>query len=124
MRAALTLFAVAALVSGCCEDAEACPQNTVAVHVTADAAPVEGVTVEGGGATWDCLTLETETLCAPQSIADGAYELTVTAPGRPSRELELDVRTYAIPPFSCDCEIPTGSAAIEYAPASPADGGV
>lgn len=120
VRSIVVAAALAALVSGCCADAGECPQNTVAVHVTDGAEPVAGVSVEGGGATWSCAALETVTLCTPASIADGAYVVTVRADGRPDREVTLDVRTYALPPYSCDCEIPTGDVAIDYAPSDPA----
>ena len=112
------MVALAALVNGCCDDAEACPQNTVAVHVTEDGAPAAGVSVEGAGATWACAALDAETLCAPDSIADGRYVVIVAADGHAPRELELFVRTYSVPPYSCDCEIPTGTLSLDLAPAS------
>lgn len=124
MRLSIAGFFVA-LLGGCCADAEPCPDNTVVIHVDDDGAPVADVTVTGGGAQWSCAMLATETLCSPEAIANGVYLVTLEAPGYPTREVEVDVRTWGVPPFSCDCEVPTANVFVDWAPAAaPLDGGV
>jgi hypothetical protein len=112
----------ATLVSGCCRDAEDCPQNAVVVRVSRAGAPVDGVEVEGASTPWTCRTLDRETLCAPESIADGRYEVLVRV-GATEETLEIDARTYPAPPYSCACETPTAEATLELDGTSDADAG-
>ncbi len=112
MRSAIVL---ALLLGGCCNEGEPCAQNDVYVLVTQGDAPVAGVTIDGYDFT--CTEGETFTVCRPSiAIADGDYDLVVNAPGQPSREVALAVRTRAVPQYSCDCRIPTASVTIEYEP--------
>ena len=112
----------AALASGCCRDAEDCPQNAVVVRVSRAGAPVDGVEVEGASTPWTCRALDSETLCSPESIADGSYEVRVRA-GASEQTLEIAARTFPAPPYSCACETPTGEATLELDAPPAADAG-
>jgi hypothetical protein len=118
-----TWLALALLTGGCCRDGEPCPQNAVFVMVSAGGASVPGVMIEGYDFT--CTEEALQTVCRPTvSIADGTYELIVSAPGIASQQLTLEVRTNPIPEYSCDCEIPSASAMIEVEAASDPDAGI
>lgn len=123
MAAMLRRALLGLLLAGCCRDAGACPQNAVVVRVSADGAPVEGVAVEGAATSWRCSDLDLETICQPESIADGDYVVLVTTPGAAPIEVVIIARTFEAPPYSCDCEVPTGEASLEVAPAEVTDAG-
>lgn len=111
------------LLAGCCRDAGRCPQNAVVVRVSADGAPVAGVAIDGAATSWRCSDLDAETICQPETIADGDYVVLVTTPGAAPIEVDVTARTFEAPPYSCDCEIPTGEATLELAPPGDPDAG-
>lgn len=118
-RLVIALASLATLATGCCKDADACPATLVVVHVSVDGASVDGVTVEGGPSDWSCEDLDTETLCRPETLPDGVYALVVTVPGFDPQEVEVTARTYPVPEYSCDCEIPSGEATVELETGAP-----
>lgn len=114
-RVRWTLLATLGLMAaGCCGEVGACPQNDVKLVVSADGASV-GVTVEGYD-DFECTQGDGATVCQPGAIADGDYELIVHADGYAPQAITLRVRTNQAPPYSCQCEIPTGSETLELAP--------
>lgn len=112
------------LLAGCCRDAGRCPQNAVVVRVRADGAPVADVAVEGAATSWRCTDLDAETICQPDTIAEGDYVVLVTTPGDAPIEVAISARTFEVPPYSCDCETPTGEATLELTPREEPDAGV
>jgi hypothetical protein len=106
----LRTLLVIALVTGCCEQAEGCPEQSVVLLITPG---VEGVIVSGDLAL-ECSTGESETVCTPGgAVPVGDYALVVEIPGQPPMDVALPVRTNTAPPFSCECQVREGSATIE-----------
>jgi hypothetical protein len=111
VRTIIALLLGAAL-GGCCNDAGSCPPSDVAIFVSVGEQGVDGVEVEGGDAT--CVREEEATLCRLSGpFAEGDYDFVVRVPGYEPRPVELAVRTNRPPPFSCECTIPSGSAALQ-----------
>jgi hypothetical protein len=108
----LARLAVVALcfASGCCRETGRCPQNDVMVLVSADQASVPVTVI---GYELDCVEQDGVTVCRPDAIADGEYELVVMAEGYAPQQVALSVRTNVAPSFSCECEVPRGSVSVE-----------
>ncbi len=83
------------------------------VVVTADGQSVSA-TIEGYD--FECTAGDGMAVCTTASIADGDYDLVVHADGYDPQPITLSVRTNQAPPYSCECEIPTGSVTLELAP--------
>jgi hypothetical protein len=107
------------LASGCCgTQVGQCPQNDVAIVVPLEDTSVQ-VAIEGYPFT--CAPGDGAIVCRTASIVDGAYPLLVTVGDR-QFEVTLSVATNDPPPYSCQCEIPKGSATIQLGePEPPAD---
>ncbi len=117
-----SLIALALFAGGCCDQTAPCGQNAVEIVVSADAQSLD-VSVEG----WDDFTCEAGdgvTACRPDAIVDGDYDLVVLAAGYAPQPISLHVATNRAPPYSCECEIPRGSAVVDLAPSSPDAGAV
>ncbi len=115
LRLALALSSLLAL-SACCGDR--CAPHAVYIAVTADGAAVRDVEIVG--ADFLCDEQESATMCTPNGpIEDGDFDLVVTAPGFDPTPVSLRVRTNQPPAFSCDCRVPTGSAAVELGDGAP-----
>jgi hypothetical protein len=108
----LARFAVIALcfASGCCRETGRCPQNDVMLLVSADQASVPVTVI---GYDFECVEQDGLTVCRPDAIADGEYELVVMAEGYAAQDVALTVRTNVAPSFSCECEVPRGSVSVE-----------
>ena len=108
----LARFAVIALcfASGCCRETGRCPQNDVMLLVSAGQASVPVSVI---GYELECVEEGELTICRPDAIADGEYELIVMAEGYAPQQVALSVRTNVAPSFSCECEIPRGSVSVE-----------
>lgn len=111
----------ALLASGCCRDTGTCPQNDVLLVVSAEQANVPVTIV---GYDFECAEADGVTLCRPGAIADGEYRLVVQAEGYEAEEVALTVRTNVAPSFSCECEIPAGSASVQLGASPSPDAGV
>lgn len=96
--------------SACCRDVGACPQNDVLVVVSSEGASVPVTII---GYDFECGQGEGSTVCRADVIAEGDYDLVVQAEGHAPVELTLSVRTNVAPAFSCECEVPSGSAVID-----------
>ncbi len=110
-RSALLLRVLGALsASGCCgSQLGACPQNDARVVVFAQDPTVQ-VAVEGHPFT--CSPGDGAVVCFTESIVDGEYPLVVTVGEQAPVEAVLVVATNQAPPYSCECEIPTGSVVL------------
>lgn len=108
--ARLSLAALVCLASGCCRETGRCPQNDVMLVVSADQASVPVSVI---GYDFECVEQAGLTVCRPGAIADGDYELVVMAEGYAPQDVALSVRTNVAPSFSCECEIPRGSARVQ-----------
>lgn len=94
----------------------ACPQNDVMILVSAEQGSVPATVI---GYDFECTRGDDVTVCRPAAIADGEYQLIVQADGYEPQQVALTVRTNVAPSFSCQCEIPAGSASIELGASHP-----
>lgn len=106
-----SLVMLAFFAGGCCEELGACAQNEVEIVVTTGEQSV-AVSIDGYDG-FTCTPGEGMTVCTVDAIVDGDYELTVDVEGYDPQPITLAVRTNQAPPYSCECEVPRGSALIE-----------